>query len=358
MKQVLGDGSDDEDESFKNPSIDDDMTDSAPPAGADAGANVNGTKHSNTSRSKRALDAPTGDSDRALPNGAAHANGTSDDAAEDGSGDGESSAKADSTPAMSDLEYLKSKSKAVANLDDEDDMNDAPPAASAATAMTDDDKQIEREHEQDEKDAAAASAGSNDATETTAPAAAAPGSKMRVNSDRMARIEALDRRDAERNAPTGDGKHSASDVADVSESGRLFIRNLSYMTTQQQLMDLFTKYGGVQEIHMPLDATTKQPKGFAYVLFMFPEHAVRAYAELDGTIFQGRLLHVLPSQARPDLPTKSNGGDSEDAPAKSSFKREQEEKKKASAQVTDNWNSFFMRSDTVADATAAKLNSK
>lgn len=37
---------------------------------------------------------------------------------------------------------------------------------------------------------------------------------------------------------------------------------------------------------MPLDKETKKPLGFAYMLFMMPEHAVRALEDLDGSIFQ------------------------------------------------------------------------
>lgn len=44
--------------------------------------------------------------------------------------------------------------------------------------------------------------------------------------------------------------------------------------------------GPLSELHYPIDSLTKKPKGFAFVTFMFPEHAVRAYAEVDGQVFQ------------------------------------------------------------------------
>lgn len=44
--------------------------------------------------------------------------------------------------------------------------------------------------------------------------------------------------------------------------------------------------GPLSELHYPIDGLTKKPKGFAFVTFMFPEHAVRAYAEVDGQVFQ------------------------------------------------------------------------
>lgn len=42
----------------------------------------------------------------------------------------------------------------------------------------------------------------------------------------------------------------------------------------------------MSELHYPIDSLTKKPKGFAFVTFMFPEHAVKAYAEVDGQVFQ------------------------------------------------------------------------
>lgn len=48
----------------------------------------------------------------------------------------------------------------------------------------------------------------------------------------------------------------------------------------------FLPSGPLSELHYPIDSLTKKPKGFAFVTFMFPEHAVKAYAEVDGQVFQ------------------------------------------------------------------------
>ena len=84
----------------------------------------------------------------------------------------------------------------------------------------------------------------------------------------------------------------------IGETGELFVRNLSYRTTEQDLEQLFNPFGQVTAINMPIDTLTKQPKGFAHVTFMFPEHALRAFNELDGHAFQGRLLHILPGKTQ------------------------------------------------------------
>lgn len=46
--------------------------------------------------------------------------------------------------------------------------------------------------------------------------------------------------------------------------------------------------GPIAEVHLSIDTVTKKIRGYAFILFMMPEHAVRAYAELDGTIFMVR----------------------------------------------------------------------
>ena len=80
------------------------------------------------------------------------------------------------------------------------------------------------------------------------------------------------------------------------DSGRLFVRNLPYSITEEDITKLFEKYGPLTEVTIPLDKEGSRPIGYAFVTFVFPEHAVRALEELDGSIFQGRLLHLMPSK--------------------------------------------------------------
>ncbi|GBP69325.1 Matrix metalloproteinase-2 [Eumeta japonica] len=91
-----------------------------------------------------------------------------------------------------------------------------------------------------------------------------------------------------------------NDEESIGESGSIFIRNLPYVVTEDEVTRLFEKYGPIAEINMPIDKILRQPKGFATVTFMMPEHAVKAYTELDGTIFCGRMLHLLPAKAEKD----------------------------------------------------------
>ncbi|XP_008416968.1 putative RNA-binding protein 19 [Poecilia reticulata] len=139
---------------------------------------------------------------------------------------------------------------------------------------------------------------------------------------------------------------------DVSESGRLFIRNLPYTCTEEEMKELFAKYGPLSEILFPIDNLTKKPKGFAFVTYMIPENAVVALAKLDGHIFQGRMLHVLPSTVKKEKSESSESG----GPGSSSYKRRKDAKNKASSSSSHNWNSLFLGTSAVADAIAEKYN--
>lgn len=85
------------------------------------------------------------------------------------------------------------------------------------------------------------------------------------------------------------------------ENGRLFVRNLSYECKEEDLEKLFSAYGPLVECIMPLDNFSKKPKGFAYITCMFPEKALKAHNDLDGSIFQGRMLHILPAQTKKEM---------------------------------------------------------
>lgn len=103
-------------------------------------------------------------------------------------------------------------------------------------------------------------------------------------------------------------------------------------------------------MHVPLDSKTGNGKGFAYVLFEDPENAVRAYEELDGRIFQGRLLHIIPATAK-----RENKLD-EFAISKLPIKQQKRIQQKAqAATATFNWNSLYMNADAVISSVADRL---
>jgi len=70
------------------------------------------------------------------------------------------------------------------------------------------------------------------------------------------------------------------------EQRRLFIMNLSYKVTHDELRDHFEKLGPVEDIEIPLRKGGKgQAAGFAYIAFKDTEAAISAYAQNDKTYF-------------------------------------------------------------------------
>ena len=137
-------------------------------------------------------------------------------------------------------------------------------------------------------------------------------------------------------------------VETVGESGRIFIRNLPYTATEDEITELFSKYGPLTETTVPVDRNTRKYKGFAFVTFMMPEHAVTAFSALDGSTFMGRLLHLLPAKPR-DSEADSDPASSTD------FKKQKEAKLKAGASNSFNWNTLFLGVNAVADVMSSQV---
>ncbi|EPQ55616.1 hypothetical protein GLOTRDRAFT_75766 [Gloeophyllum trabeum ATCC 11539] len=157
--------------------------------------------------------------------------------------------------------------------------------------------------------------------------------------------------DPEEEDQTKGGKDMDPNRGTIMQTSRLFVRNLAFSCTEDELRDLFQQYGEVNQVHLPLDTSTKQPKGFAYVSFAQPTSAVAAYEALDGRSFQGRLLHILAAVDR-----KGKVQVEEGEGKKKSVKDEKEEKRKALAGKGFNWSMLYMNSDAVVSSVADRMN--
>lgn len=80
-------------------------------------------------------------------------------------------------------------------------------------------------------------------------------------------------------------------------STRLYVGNLSFDTTRDELQEVFSKTGFVQETTVVQDRETGTSRGFAFVMMSSEEEARNAMAQLSGRDFQGRNLMV--NEARP-----------------------------------------------------------
>src|SRR5262245_347772 len=79
-------------------------------------------------------------------------------------------------------------------------------------------------------------------------------------------------------------------------SAKLFVGNLSYQATEEDLRELFQQAGTVQSVRIVTDQFTGRPRGFGFVEMSTPEEAARAVEQLNGRVFRDRNLVV--DQAR------------------------------------------------------------
>ena len=89
---------------------------------------------------------------------------------------------------------------------------------------------------------------------------------------------------------------------------KLYVGNLSYDTTENDLQDLFSPHGPVTEVNLMMDRTTGRPRGFAFVTMATSEGAQAAIQELNGKNVGGRDLTVNEARPREERPAGSFGG--------------------------------------------------
>ena len=77
----------------------------------------------------------------------------------------------------------------------------------------------------------------------------------------------------------------------VFMSKKIYVGNMAYSTTEQQLTDLFSQYGTVQSVNIVVDRYTNQAKGFGFVE-MEDDAAEAAISALNGKELGGRQLKV------------------------------------------------------------------
>jgi cold-inducible RNA-binding protein len=85
----------------------------------------------------------------------------------------------------------------------------------------------------------------------------------------------------------------------------IFVGNLSYQTTQDDLHAAFAAYGGVERVNVITDRDTRQPRGFAFIEMTEADAAQTAIAQLNGADLHGRTLNV--NEARPKTTSGGSG---------------------------------------------------
>jgi len=89
-------------------------------------------------------------------------------------------------------------------------------------------------------------------------------------------------------------------------TSKLFVGNLSFNTTENDLQDAFAAHGTVVETNLMMDRVSGRPRGFGFVTMSTPEEAQAAIDKLNGASIDGRALTV--NVAKPREERGSSGG--------------------------------------------------
>ena len=89
-------------------------------------------------------------------------------------------------------------------------------------------------------------------------------------------------------------------------SKKLYVGNLSYNITEDEIKNIFTPFGEVQSVKIITDAATGRSKGFGFVEMANDEDADKAITGLNGTNVMDRAINV--SEARPQTDRGGRGG--------------------------------------------------
>lgn len=86
----------------------------------------------------------------------------------------------------------------------------------------------------------------------------------------------------------------------------VYVGNLAYQVTEADLSEIFSEYGTVKRVQLPVDRETGRVRGFGFVEMSTDEQEEAAIGGLDGADWMGRQIKV--NKARPRDNTRNSGG--------------------------------------------------
>jgi len=89
---------------------------------------------------------------------------------------------------------------------------------------------------------------------------------------------------------------------------KLFVGNLSFNTTENDLHDAFAAHGTVVEANLMVDRVSGRPRGFAFITMGTPEEAQKAIDAMNGASLGGRNLTVNMARPKEERPGGGGGG--------------------------------------------------
>lgn len=234
-----------------------------------------------------------------------------------------------SNSSISDMDFLRSKTKQVDDLEDSDDDDSDSESSSSSSSSS--------------------SSDSDDDDESIT---------MKIGDDQNNNQQPIDKsiEDDNRDDDEDDDDDAKQLAAATGASKtRLFVRNLAFQTTEEELQEYFSPFGKLTECHIPVD-DQKRNKGYAFVTFQSAVDAMEAMNRLDRMDFQGRLLHIL--QARPPPQAATTGHDNTKDltwKQKQELARKEKDTKGATGEASEGWSASFVRGDAVVDNLAERL---
>ena len=91
-------------------------------------------------------------------------------------------------------------------------------------------------------------------------------------------------------------------------SNKLFVGNLSFNTTENDLQDAFAAFGTVTETNLMMDRATGRPRGFGFITMGSAEEAQKAIEGMNGKSIDGRALTVNVAKPREERAPGGGGG--------------------------------------------------
>lgn len=88
----------------------------------------------------------------------------------------------------------------------------------------------------------------------------------------------------------------------------VYVGNLSYEATQEDVTEVFKEYGSVKRVQLPSDRETGRMRGFGFVEMETEAEEDAAIAQLDGAEWLGRTLKVNKARPREDRRPSGGGG--------------------------------------------------
>ena len=98
-----------------------------------------------------------------------------------------------------------------------------------------------------------------------------------------------------------------ADQGDGAISNKVFVGNLSFDVTKEELVEAFGAVGRVVDAKVPTDRETGRPRGFAFVELESDEVAERCIQQMNGRDLKGRAIRVNAAEDRP--PRAAAGAD-------------------------------------------------